>query len=81
MEPFNVTAEGIGANLTRLDELKSLQEQRKRETGDAQKATQERNEKFDQLKDWCSTLRELVKILFEEENAQYLEKLGILVRS
>ena len=81
LNPLNVTNESVSANLTLLDGLKSLQEQRKRETGDAQEATQERNEKFEQLKEWYTNLRELVKVLFEEENAQYLEKLGILVRS
>ena len=37
--------------------------------------------KFDELKNWCSELRDLSKVIFEDEDSQYLEKLGILVRS
>ena len=58
-----------------------LQELRKRETGDAQLATQAKNEKHEELKIWCATLRDLVKILFDDDDAQYLEKLGIITRN
>ena len=81
LAPFGITPENVSENLAATSELKTLQEERQRETGDAQRATKERNSKFDDLKNWYSELRDLTKILFEDEDAQYLEKLGILVRS
>lgn len=71
----------IEANHATLDELKTLQELRHRETGDAQQATQARDAKFDELNAWCSELKQLVKLLFEDADTQYLEKLGIIVKS
>jgi hypothetical protein len=79
--PFGIQKNVAGKSLELLSELKSLQEQRQRETGDAQRATQARNEKHEELQAWYGNLRDLVKILFEDADAQYLEKLGILVRS
>jgi hypothetical protein len=81
MTPFGITADIITQNIVAIAELKTLQEIRQREIGDAQKATLERNKKFDELKVWHNDLRDLVKILFQNSEAQYLEKLGILVRS
>ena len=81
LAPFGVNNDISVSNLQLLAELKRLQEKRQRETGDAQQATQLRNEKHEELKAWYGNLRNLVKILFEDADAQYLEKLGILVRS
>ncbi len=79
--PSSLPTEIIEANHATLDELKTLQELRHRETGDAQRATQARDAKFDELNAWCSELKQLVKLLFEDEDTQYLEKLGIIVKS
>ena len=81
LAPFKVTPEIIEENHMVLAELKTLQELRHRETGDAQRATQTRNIKFDELNAWCSELKQLAKLLFEDADAQYLEKLGIVVKS
>lgn len=78
---FGITPENVTENLVAIGELKTLQEDRQRETGDAQRSTKARNAKFEELKDWYINLRDLAKILFEDADAQYLEKLGILVRS
>lgn len=81
LAPFKVTSAMIETNHATLSELKTLQELRQRETGDAQRATKERDAKFEELNAWCSELRQLAKLLFEDADAQYLEKLGIMVRS
>lgn len=81
LAPFGITPEMVSENLAAMSELKTLQENRQRETGDAQRATKERDLKFEELRNWYSELRNLAKIIFENEDAQYLEKLGILVRS
>lgn len=81
LAPFGVTAEIITQNLADIEVLKTLQETRQRETGDAQRATQQRNAKFEDLQVWYGDLRELAKILFVGADAQYLEKLGIIVKS
>jgi predicted DNA-binding protein with PD1-like motif len=81
LELFGLTAEIVTQNIVAISELNTMQENRQRETGDAQRATLARNAKFDELKEWYIKLRDLAKLLFEDEDAQYLEKLGILVRS
>ena len=81
LAPFKVTTETIEANHATLAELKTLQELRLRETGDAQRATKARDAKFDELNAWCSELKQLVKLLFDDKDTQYLEKLGIIVKS
>ena len=81
LSPFGITAENITQNLADIEVLKTLQESQQRETGDAQRATLARNAKFDDLHVWYSDLRELARILFEDADAQYLEKLGITVKS
>lgn len=81
LAPFGITAEIITDNIVAIAELKNLQETQQRETGDAQRATQERNAKFADLQVWYGDLRELAKILFVDADAQYLEKLGITTKS
>ena len=70
----------ITANLALLEELKTLQELRMRETGDAQRATKAGDTKHAELKVWHAKLRELVRLLFQDDDAQYLEKLGLIIK-
>nr|WP_321355231.1 hypothetical protein [uncultured Draconibacterium sp.] len=79
--PFGYTAESITALAEEVNSLDGLKEARERESGDAQFATQERNTKLDELEEACNELTRLAKLIFEDNEAQYLEKLGILVRS
>ena len=81
LEPFGYTTESFTALQATLSEIETLQEARLRETGDAQRATLTRNSKFDELQSYCTELRNLAKLVFEDEDAQFLEKLGILIRS
>jgi hypothetical protein len=48
--------------------------------GQAQQATQDKWNKFKPMHERCDVLREIAKIEFEDD-AQHIEKLGILVRS
>ncbi len=74
------TTESLTANIEALLEIETLHENHLRKTGDTQRATLARNKKFDELKLFCSDLRALAKLLFTGDDAQYLEKLGIVVR-
>ena len=79
--PFGYTEESITTQAEEVNSLDELKEARERESGDAQFATQERNTKLDELEEACNELTRLAKLIFEDNEAQYLEKLGILVRS
>lgn len=50
------------------------------EKGEAQEATRARNEKLEELDDYCSELKAISRMALDAQ-PQLLEKLGILVRS
>lgn len=77
---FKVTPGKLNAEKTAIDDLKDLRNQAVIEKGQAQEATRLRNEKLDQLEDYCTELKAIAEIALEEK-PQLLEKLGILVRS
>lgn len=79
--PFGYTSESISKELARLDHLKSLFDIRENETGEAQRATKLRDEKYRELNNECKDLKQLLKIIFDGSDAQLLESLGMLVRS
>ncbi len=79
--PFGYTTESVTALSDQVNELDHLKETREKESGDAQYATKERNAKLDELEEACNELTRLAKLLFRGDEAQYLEKLGIVVRS
>jgi predicted nucleic acid-binding Zn-ribbon protein len=79
--PFGYSREIIAAQADEVNGLDRLKEARERESGDAQYATKERNAKMDELEDACNELTRLAKLVFEDDEAQYLEKLGIIARS
>ena len=80
LSAFAYTTETIQQQRDLLDEINNLRVVREQEKGDAQQATKNRDAKFEELKDWCEDSRDLVKLVFKND-PQYLEKLGILVRS
>lgn len=81
IQPFGFNEETISTSAEEVNNLDGLKEARERESGDAQFTTQERNSKLDELEEACNELTRLAKLVFEDNEAQYLEKLGILVRS
>ena len=80
LEKFKVTTDQLNAEKTAIDDLKDLRNQAVLEKGQAQEATRLKNEKLDQLEDYCTELKAIAEIALEEK-PQLLEKLGILVRS
>jgi hypothetical protein len=52
----------------------------KKETGEAQEATEMRDKALDNLAKWISNFRAVAKVALED-NPQQLEKLGILART
>jgi hypothetical protein len=80
MENFGYTTEQLQADQEEVQNLKVLQHQQFTEMGQAQQATQDKWNKFKEMHARCDVLREVAKIEFEDD-AQHLEKLGILVRS
>jgi hypothetical protein len=80
MQNYGYSSEKLTTLQQEVTNLKTLQETQKREMGEAQQATKTKWELHGQLKKWCDHLTEIARIEFEDD-AQLLEKLGILVRS
>jgi len=80
IQSYGYTTEQLNAQQQQVESLKVLQQTRQREMGEAQQATKTKWERFNQLKTWCNHLTELARIEFEDD-AQLLEKMGILIRS
>nr|WP_320119526.1 hypothetical protein [uncultured Marinifilum sp.] len=76
---FTLTVEKLTAEKNQIESLKDLRNQAMSEKGQAQEATRVRNEKMEELDDYCYELRTLATIALEG-NPQLLEELGILVR-
>ncbi|MFH6983379.1 hypothetical protein [Marinoscillum luteum] len=77
---FKVTPEQLNTEKTAIDALKDLRNQAVVEKGKAQEATRLRNEKLDELDDYCTELKAVAEIALEEK-PQLLEKLGVVVPS
>ena len=81
LAPFGYSKKSIQQLASDVEQLNVLKESREKESGDAQYSTKQRNQKIDQLDDFCNELTRLCKLVFQDDEAQYLEKLGIIVRS
>nr|WP_320118770.1 hypothetical protein [uncultured Marinifilum sp.] len=80
LETTKITSETLAAEKEAILNLKALRNKAISEKGQAQEATLIRNEKMEELEDYCYELKGLAKIALEDK-PQYLESLGILVRS
>ena len=78
--PFGFTAEKVTQLLNEIEQLDQLKLDREKESGDAQYATKARNLQLDELYEQVDEIRRLAKLIFEDDEAQYLEKLGIITR-
>ena len=80
MASFGQTEDIMSKGLAGTEEISSLYEIVKKENGEAQNATNERDKKIEELVDWLSDYVEIAKIALENK-PQLLEKLGIVVKN
>jgi hypothetical protein len=76
---YKITAESLNCDITQLTSLNTLRNEAMSEKGQAQEATRVRNEKMEELEDFCLELKTIALISLEKQ-PQLLEMLGILVR-
>ncbi len=77
---FKVTTNRLKSEKATIEGLKSLRDAAKKEEGEAQEATRERNANLEELDHYCDELRDFAKIALEDK-PQLLEQLGVFVRS
>ena len=76
---YGQTAEMLTAELAMVDAVAAASENKKKEMGDAQNATQQRDEKIEELAEWVNDYEVIARIALAE-SPQLLEKLGIVVK-
>ncbi len=77
---YGYTQEKLQQESALIDQVIAKHLAQKKETGEAQEATEMRDKALDDLAKWISELRSVAKVALES-NPQQLEKLGILARS
>ncbi|HRJ41464.1 MAG TPA: hypothetical protein PL105_06280 [Caldilineaceae bacterium] len=77
---FGVTPEKLAAGQAQVEGVEGLAAAQKIETGEAQQATQARDAALEVLDGWMEDFLAIARIALEE-NRQWLEKMGLLVRS
>ncbi len=80
IKKFKITTARLNTEKQAIIDLKQLRNKAILEKGEAQEATRLRNEKLDELADYCIELKAIAEIALESQ-PQLLEKLGMLVRS
>ncbi len=75
-----LTKEALTQGKIQVLEVESRLSDQLQEMGEAQNATEERDEAFEELQEWMSKFIKICRIAFEEKS-QYLEMLGIVVPS
>ncbi|MBI3960741.1 MAG: hypothetical protein HY328_18170 [Chloroflexi bacterium] len=77
---FGVSQEKLVAGQTQVAVVEGLAATQKKETGEAQQATQDRDAALEALDEWMGDFLAIARIALEE-NPQWLEKMGVLARS
>lgn len=77
---FGITAEKLQAAQALVADVETKYNAQLKETGEAQAATQKRDEAFDALQEWMGDFMSISRIALEME-PQYLEVLGIVERN
>lgn len=76
---FGITEEKLNAAKLLIDDVETANANHKREKGEAEQATRERDEAIEILDDWISDYKAIAKIALAAKS-QLLENLGILAR-
>ena len=80
MATYNITPDDLQAGRAELEEVVQARRTQERETGEAQQATDARDEALDHLDAWMSEARTLARLVMLDQ-PQKLEELGMLARS
>jgi hypothetical protein len=78
MEPFTYDRKRLLSEQALVNAVAEARNRQDKESGEAQQATQERDERIDGLGIWIHDLREVARLALED-SPQQLEKLGITV--
>ncbi len=76
---YGQTEAMLTGELAMIDAVATASENKKKEMGDAQNATQERDEKLEELAEWVTDYEVIARIALADK-PQLLEKLGIVVK-
>src|SRR5690554_144248 len=77
---FNITVDRLNREKQELEALRGLRTRTLVEKGQAQEATRLRNQKLEELEDYCSLLKTMASIALQGR-PQLMETLGVMVRS
>jgi len=80
LSAYGYTQERLEQETALIDQVIAKHLAQKKETGEAQEATEMRDKALDNLAKWISNFRAVAKVALED-NPQQLEKLGILART
>ncbi len=81
LTPLGYTRELIKKQRSNLDQLKLLRENRVKESNQTSLSIEELNSKMDTLADITGKITWMAKLVFQDDEAHYLEKLGIIKTS
>lgn len=77
---FNITVDRLNHEKQELEALRELRTRTLVDKGQAQEATRLRNQKLEELEDYCSLLKTMASIALQGR-PQLMETLGVMVRS
>lgn len=80
MANYGQTEEKLTAEVAAIESVAAASENVRKEMGDAQNATQQRDQKVEELVDWVNDYEVIARIALADK-PQLLEKIGIVVKS
>ncbi len=80
LDMVGLTADSIKEYVDHIDQIDQLRLTAEKEDGEAQQASQHKQEAFDELKSYCIDLRECLDLFYQGTDRQKLEEVGIVVK-